>query len=324
MSHSFHHSKLDQFKGVKKSMGDSDDKLSKESQDKPNWTDSGVCVDSGLCIDIHSLPSTYDVDNPFKQDADGDTMLHLAVIQGMTDFVKYLIKEAPSSEYLDIINDEYQTPLHLATITKQYGIISHLVASGASLFIRDRNGNSPVHIACQNGDMMALKSILSPRNTNDTNSSSSSSSSPFSQSSIESSLNSRNYEGETCLHLAVKTGDKSLIEYLVNWGADINAQEGKSGKTVLHYAILAQKLDLVQFLIYTCKCSPAVRTYGGLTPMHLLRGLLEVNPNSGKLRAIHQMLTECGCECEPYSTAQDYDSDFDYYSGQESDDDVLL
>lgn len=89
-------------------MGDSDDKLSKESQDKPNWTDSGVCVDSGLCIDIHSLPSTYDVDNPFKQDADGDTMLHLAVIQGMTDFVKYLIKEAPSSEYLDIINDEYQ------------------------------------------------------------------------------------------------------------------------------------------------------------------------------------------------------------------------
>lgn len=84
------------------------DKLQKESQEKPAWTDSGVCVDSGLCIDLPSLPSTLDVDNPFKQDAEGDTILHLAVIQGVTNLITYLIKEAPSSEYLDIINDEFQ------------------------------------------------------------------------------------------------------------------------------------------------------------------------------------------------------------------------
>ncbi|XP_053207498.1 NF-kappa-B inhibitor cactus-like [Panonychus citri] len=319
-------------------MGDTDDKLSKDFQEKPTWTDSGVCVDSGLCIDLPSLPSTLDVDNPFKQDAEGDTILHLAVIQGVTNLVSYLIKEAPSSEYLDIANDEFQTPLHLATITKQYGIINQLVTSGASLFIRDRNGNSPVHIACQNGDIMALKSLLSakPRITSDINSSSCSSttstssssssststSTSLSQSSIASPLNLKNYEGETSLHLAVKTADKSLIEYLVNHGADINAQEGKSGKTVLHYAILQQKLDLIQFLIYNCKCSPHVRTYGGLTAMHFLRGLLEVNPNSGKLRAIYQILQDCGVDCENYSSTN-YDSDIDYYSGQESDEDIL-
>lgn len=56
--------------------------------------------------------------------------------------------------------------------------------------------------------------------------------------------------------------------------------------------------------------------------MHFLRGLLEVNPNSGKLRAIYQILQDCGVDCENYSSTN-YDSDIDYYSGQESDEDIL-
>lgn len=78
--------------------------------------------------------------------------------------------------------------------------------------------------------------------------------------------------GETCLHLAVKTADRNLIEFLVYSGADVNAQEGKSGKTVLHYAAASHQQDLVTFLIQTCKCSPNVRNYGGVTAMQLLKG----------------------------------------------------
>lgn len=59
---------------------------------------------------------------------------------------------------------------------------------------------------------------------------------------------------------------------MVHCGADVNAQEGKSGKTVLHYAAASHQPDLVTFLIQTCKCSPNVRNYGGLTPMQLLKG----------------------------------------------------
>lgn len=81
---------------------------SKDSSEKPNWADSGVCVDSGLCLDIPSNSPAFELDNPFKPDSDGDTLLHLAIIQALPDLVSSIIKEAPSSDYLDITNDEFQ------------------------------------------------------------------------------------------------------------------------------------------------------------------------------------------------------------------------
>lgn len=86
----------------------SSDIKSKDNTDKPNWTDSGVCVDSGLCFDIPANTPAFELDNPFKPDSDGDTLLHLAIIQALPDLVSSIIKEAPSSDYLDITNDEFQ------------------------------------------------------------------------------------------------------------------------------------------------------------------------------------------------------------------------
>lgn len=50
----------------------------------------------------------------------------------------------------------------MATITKQYLVISKLISKGASIEIRDRHGNTAMHIAASAGDLIALKSIIAP------------------------------------------------------------------------------------------------------------------------------------------------------------------
>lgn len=49
-----------------------------------------------------------------------------------------------------------QTPLHLAVITDQPEIAEHLLKAGCDLEIRDFRGNTPLHIACQQGSLPSV------------------------------------------------------------------------------------------------------------------------------------------------------------------------
>lgn len=49
-----------------------------------------------------------------------------------------------------------QTPLHLAVITDQPEIAEHLLKAGCDLEIRDFRGNTPLHIACQQGSLRSV------------------------------------------------------------------------------------------------------------------------------------------------------------------------
>ena len=101
----------------------------------------------------------------------------------------------------------------------------------------------------------------------------------------------------------------------------LSLQEGKSGNTLLHCAISAQKLDLVRFLIRRFNCSLNVKNYAGLTPIQLICSLIESNPNNN-LKAISNELIEYnGGRCSPIV---DLDSDTDYSSGSESNDECNL
>jgi len=66
----------------------------------------------------------------------------------------YLVMAATScaTSLLDLQNYEFhQTALHLAVITDQPAIVRLLVNSGASVDIRDRQGNTALHVACSRG-----------------------------------------------------------------------------------------------------------------------------------------------------------------------------
>ena len=52
-----------------------------------------------------------------------------------------------------------QTPLHIAVHTDQASLVKDLIYQGALLDIMDRNGNTPIHIACQKGHTRSLDAI---------------------------------------------------------------------------------------------------------------------------------------------------------------------
>ena len=56
----------------------------------------------------------------------------------------------------------------------------------------------------------------------------------------------RNYEGLSCLHLAVLNNHFDIVYDLVNWlGVDVNLPEGKRGMTVLVSCVERRKVQMV-------------------------------------------------------------------------------
>jgi len=80
--------------------------------------------------------------------------LHLAIISQNMDAVMYLVIAAASctTSLLDLQNFVFrQTALHLAVVTDQPAVVRLLVNCGASRDIRDRHGNTALHLACSRG-----------------------------------------------------------------------------------------------------------------------------------------------------------------------------
>ncbi|CAG2181050.1 unnamed protein product, partial [Oppiella nova] len=69
---------------------------------------------------------------------------------------------APDPDFLDATNHLSQTPLHLAALTGQSHIVRRLVISGATVDLRDRHGNTALHIACAQSDYTAVCQLISP------------------------------------------------------------------------------------------------------------------------------------------------------------------
>ncbi|XP_062324330.1 NF-kappa-B inhibitor epsilon [Osmerus eperlanus] len=185
---------------------------------------------------------------------DGDTILHLAVIHEDEDFACHLIHLFPK-EVLDIQNNLYQTPLHLATYLSLPLLVQSLVKKGASLEAQDQDGNTPLQVACQQGLVDCAAELT--RN--------------ISNSKLAPVLETQNWRGLTCLHLATLNQHHRLIKLLMKKGADLNVQEGTSGKTALHLAVELHDITAVTLLL-TKAANVDAAMFNGCTPLHLAVG----------------------------------------------------
>ncbi|XP_029959243.1 B-cell lymphoma 3 protein homolog [Salarias fasciatus] len=193
-----------------------------------------------------------------RQDEDGDTALHIAVVQGELGIVCKLIHLLLLADRsLDIYNNLRQTPLHLAVITKQPNMVEALLRAGAEPSALDRNGQTALHLCCEYDQRDCLSVVLA-----------------LSMSS--SCLEIRNYEGLSPLHLAVLQGRKDLARLLLDAGADINAMDVKSGQTPLMHAVENNNADLVRFLIEN-GCDVNSQSYSGNTALHSACGRGQVD-----------------------------------------------
>ncbi|XP_054741534.1 NF-kappa-B inhibitor cactus-like [Anastrepha obliqua] len=197
----------------------------------------------------------------YQQNDEGDTYLHLACISGHENVVAALIRLAIHPCLLDIKNDYSQTPLHLAALTKQRRILRMLLLAGAEPTIRDRRGNTALHLACMSGDEQCVSALTVPFSASEINEahrqygyrSNDKLFSSLSYARLPPDLEIRNYDGEYCVHIAAEAGHLKILSILVQHGADINAREGKGGYTPLHMAIEKGNEELFNFLLDDCK-----------------------------------------------------------------------
>lgn len=185
---------------------------------------------------------------------DGDTILHLAIIHEEEFIAQQLIQLFPKN-VLDIQNNLYQSPLHLATYLNLTLVVSELMEKGASLGLQDRNGNTALHVACQQGQP-EMASEMTRR---------------VSPSTLAPILETQNWKGLACLHLAALNRQHQIISDLAKKGADLNIQEGTSGKTPLHLAVELRDSTSVKLLLSRGADVDAAM-FNGCTPLHLAVG----------------------------------------------------
>ncbi|XP_054846407.1 nuclear factor NF-kappa-B p105 subunit [Eublepharis macularius] len=190
------------------------------------------------------------------QDENGDNVLHLAIIHLHVELLRNLLEVTADlnvDDVLNVRNDLYQTPLHLAVITKQAGGVKALLRAGADVTLLDRHGNSVLHLATKQGDEKVLNVLLNHQ-----------------EASLMKDL--PNGEGLNAVHLAVMANSVSCLRYLIAAGADVNAQEQKSGRTALHLAVEQGNISLAGCLLLEGDANVDSITYDGTTPLHIAAG----------------------------------------------------
>ncbi|XP_033621890.1 B-cell lymphoma 3 protein, partial [Fukomys damarensis] len=116
-------------------------------------------------------PLSADIATATHADEDGDTPLHIAVVQGKLPTVHWLVTLFQhGGRELDVYNNLRQTPLHLAVITTLPAMVRLLVTAGASPMALDQNlcfppqdiksGRSPLIHAVENNSLSMVQLLL--------------------------------------------------------------------------------------------------------------------------------------------------------------------
>uniref|UniRef100_A0A8C4QSP4 Nuclear factor of kappa light polypeptide gene enhancer in B-cells 2 (p49/p100) n=2 Tax=Eptatretus burgeri TaxID=7764 RepID=A0A8C4QSP4_EPTBU len=232
------------------------------------------------------------------QDDEGDSALHLATIHQQPQVVKQLLHVMLSihdQNLLNLPNDLHQTPLHLAVITKQPSVVDILLGAGADPSIVDRDGDSVIHMATENGDEETLAVLTRHLGLN-----------------LSPLINTPNYEGLFPVHLAVLSGSLPCLKLLHSAGANLDDQELKYGRTPLHYATENNIVDLAAYLVVHVFVDAV--TYDGNTPLHVAA--------SRGLKAMTMLLMASGADprAESFEILQSDGHDDDYEKEDEETD----
>lgn len=265
---------------------------SPQSKDSENYTDSGIVSCSNIVVSespslskeislfvpeyllyssqkssaatssqrLRLQHPTLNIQKYFEQDEDGYTKLHIAILHNIEPAINVLINFAEPA-LLNIKNFSGQTALHLAVLLGLSNIVRKLINAGADVNIRDNRCNSPLHLAVLNNDQNCVQVITSaiypPTYGN--------------EKSVIANLEQWNYDGETCFYIASKLRNVSIMKHLIKFGANVNAREGRSGYSSLHYAVETHANDVVKFLCEDCESIVNLdsENYGGFTAFQL-------------------------------------------------------
>ena len=164
-----------------------------------------------------------------QQDSRGRNVLHLAVLlKADTTLTEYLIQQNTSVNAVDKAGN---TPLHYAVANNRKSIGEVLLENGASLFMTNKQGDSPLKIAFTQKEGRE-KWILT-----------------------DATVASADSNGDTPLHYAALWSMNSIIPQIIAKGGNSNAKNAQ-GETPLFTAVRTNKPETVKALIKSASNPP--------------------------------------------------------------------
>ncbi|KAM9175275.1 ankyrin repeat and protein kinase domain-containing protein 1 [Mergus octosetaceus] len=186
----------------------------------------------------------------------GLTLLHVMVIQGDVDKVKFLLSCKADVNSQAVCG---YTPLIMAVQRRSPEICSVLIENDADINMPDEDGWTPLHFAAQNGDDRIVRLLLDH----------------------QAQVNAQEHDGWTPLHLASQNNFENVARVLLSRQADSNTQE-VDGKTALHVAACFGHVSLVK-LLASQGADLEKKQKNHRTPLH-------VAVERGKFRVVHYLL----------------------------------
>jgi len=138
--------------------------------------------------------------------------------------------------------------LHYTAASGDVLKVQEALKTGAAPFVRDKNGNSPMHWAAKNGHQHIVVLLLALAQT-------------------VADIDMRNKDGETAFSLCVRESHNSIAQLLIRSGAQINSQNNL-GVSPLHLAALLGNVFLVR-LLFSCGATQLTTAMDGYLPIHL-------------------------------------------------------
>ena len=181
------------------------------------------------------------------------------------DLIKEKVKEGDLRAYVNMPDEDSNTPLLYATFKGSYDKVECLIKNGAKVEMRNFMGLSVMHMAAE-GDKPNM--LIYFKNKYGFN------------------VNDRDYPGNTPLHWACHMAAENSINFLLSWVDDINILDRK-GQTPLHLGIYYLRPKLIKKLLRK-GADVNLKDFSGRSVMDILNDpKLKVQNFKHVLRVIH-------------------------------------